>query len=556
MRQSKFLILLVIFLTGCNAHNAAQNVPTVTLVTANSPTSTLIPTAIPTKSPTPNHSPLSAPTPEPPSSTSTLTNTLSSDSQTNLTKAACDKLTFLKGQDIYLLNPDGSEQTKVIRSPQPFWIAQFSSSPTLRWSPDGTKLAFEAEDHEQPAGYASDLYVVNANGTDLKALGGMSSIFDSTSWSWSSDSQYIFTYTQDGGHAGPVTGLISMENVETDEVYFTNSFEPPYAAPYFQIPDRPKSEWVNISGYEVPLNAGDKEWSLAGEPKASSSVVHSRYFSPNKEWLVITFFDVKAGGQRIRYLAKSNGSIVKPYPEYKSASADQLCTKPDNWGDPNSVLTWTPDSQSLVFATHHNNTATIWTLGVEDESETEIATFTAKGCPVDWFWSADKQYASISVAITDKLADVYVLDWPAGQPQLVASNVTTQDEHYYELPFWLEQTNYLRLAKSPPSFWDAETHQIIALEATFEGCEWSPGSNWATCSDSQNTTSILRNVTTDEAHTIQVISEEWSPNNRWFAGIEPNKSLEVFDVMKGQSVSVADEVDHFLWTPSCESKKP
>ncbi len=65
-------------------------------------------------------------------------------------------------QEIYLMNPDGSAQTRLT------YNNTYASWP--QWSPDGTQITFRSKESAEAA--LSDLYIMNADGTNQRRLAG------------------------------------------------------------------------------------------------------------------------------------------------------------------------------------------------------------------------------------------------------------------------------------------------------------------------------------------------------------------------------------------------
>jgi Tol biopolymer transport system component len=135
------------------------------------PVPTAVPTAVPT--PTPTSVPTSTPTPTP----------------TPIPAPTGGKIAFTSSRDgndeIYVMNADGSSQTRITNNPA------IDVSP--KWSPDGTKIAFQSTRDGN-----TDIYVMNADGSGQTRLTFLGS---EASQSWSPDgSKILFTSYRTGNH--------------------------------------------------------------------------------------------------------------------------------------------------------------------------------------------------------------------------------------------------------------------------------------------------------------------------------------------------------------------
>jgi len=86
------------------------------------------------------------------------------------------RIAFRSDDEIYLINPDGTDRVKLIDH------TEINASPS--WSPDGKKLAFNGDIEGN-----TDIYVVNVDGTALKQL--TRSVADDRYPVWSPDGRQI-----------------------------------------------------------------------------------------------------------------------------------------------------------------------------------------------------------------------------------------------------------------------------------------------------------------------------------------------------------------------------
>ena len=91
------------------------------------------------------------------------------------------KIVFTMGGDIYVMNDDGSNRRQLTKNTE-------SSDHQPRWSPDGKRIAFYRY-MTRKRQITSELFIMNANGTDLQRLTD-NNVSDFCP-SWSPDGQYL-----------------------------------------------------------------------------------------------------------------------------------------------------------------------------------------------------------------------------------------------------------------------------------------------------------------------------------------------------------------------------
>lgn len=100
------------------------------------------------------------------------------------------KIIFMVDDDIFVMNDDGSRRRRLTQN-----TTTFDSYP--RWSPDGTKIAFTRYMDKTKSQTSGELFLMNADGTDLQRLthNNVSDIIPS----WSPDgTQIAFTSSRSG----------------------------------------------------------------------------------------------------------------------------------------------------------------------------------------------------------------------------------------------------------------------------------------------------------------------------------------------------------------------
>lgn len=435
---------------------------------------------------------------------------------TGLPEVACDRITFIKGQAVYLINPDGSERVRLAQLPGSFWLSDPWSSSAwveLRWSPDGTKLAFRALDsHKEPY-----LYIMNADGSSLTPLTRTAHHF--VGWAWTSDSQYIIYYN----HGAFIMSFdfVTVFNASTAQtvcdVRYTKGTPPGCSESELFGPDG--KQWP------LPFNIVPREYS---ERWGLSRGRYTATLSPDRVWVVIRGYTLNGPDETI-HITRSDGEPSGTFPQTVTISRDCRVER----------LNWSPDSQHFAFSDYQDGQVELWVINTGDGSASLLAEFAADSCP-SIRWSHDGTHVGLTVASQKQ----FVVDWPDEQVHLM------EQAPHSKYADWSSGTNHLLISVSPHlSIWDADVHQTILPNGVFDECRWSPNGVWLACYGGDATT--IFNLTTDEQIALDLHSTLWSPNDRWIVGWRTDDEISIFDTNTHQSAEVSGRVDYFVWTPSC-----
>jgi hypothetical protein len=119
------------------------------------------------------------------------------------------KIAFMRGNDIWVMNPDGSSQTMLLDNEDSSGGSYVPGPRDLAWSPDGTKLSYNV-DRFDPQGTATptiDLHVLTVDGAVEQvypaAMGG----------GWSADGVHIGIIREPRQEMGSVEGIAAILDV-------------------------------------------------------------------------------------------------------------------------------------------------------------------------------------------------------------------------------------------------------------------------------------------------------------------------------------------------------
>lgn len=169
-----------------------------------------------------------------------------------------DEIAFTVNRDgwgeIWLMQADGTDRRRLTELEPPQNDASGSGGPV--WSPDGTQIAFSAQVGLEEDQRLAEIYVMRADGTDVRRL-TTNEHLDAAS-SWSPDGKRIaFTRVTDPGTATARSGVFVMDVDGGREEQVTDVTVPTFDATAAWSPDGSKIAFTRFSALGDPESLGD-----------------------------------------------------------------------------------------------------------------------------------------------------------------------------------------------------------------------------------------------------------------------------------------------------------
>jgi Tol biopolymer transport system component len=254
--------------------------------------------------------------------------------------------------DIFVMNADGSQIRQLTRNPFGRVEEFFAKSPgdiSPAWSPDGNQIVFSSgRDDAMWSFDAFNIYVMNADGSNVKNLTNFNNI---ANWpAWSPDGNKIaFAFSQMFSSSGlnpfpnydiyvmdsDGSNLVQLTHGPEEDIAPTWSPDGTYIAYMSAYPNKSQIYVMNADGSDLlPLtnnsaNDGFPEWSPDGRH--------------------IAFLSDRDGSIRI-YIMNSDGSNMSPLP------CDTINS---------TYFAWTPDSNRIVYAIERSGKTGINVMNID-----------------------------------------------------------------------------------------------------------------------------------------------------------------------------------------------
>ncbi|MEP7226877.1 MAG: hypothetical protein ABI785_05920 [Gemmatimonadales bacterium] len=205
----------------------------------------------------------------------------------NGTRIALGAITPLQSPsnvDLFVMNLDGSERTRIVDLPCPYYDSGCHHLEALAWSPDGQRIAYSTRSRGHGFSTSGYLGVVNADGTGQQFL--TTSGARSTEPAWAPDGQRI-VFSSSPTNPSYISTLVDLEIINADGT----------------------GRIVLLDGDADGMANTSPSWSPDGQ-----SIVFAR-FSPGTDWVVpgqSELFAVKVDGTGLRRVTSVPGGAFAP----------------------------------------------------------------------------------------------------------------------------------------------------------------------------------------------------------------------------------------------------
>jgi Tol biopolymer transport system component len=257
----------------------------------------------------------------------------------------------LSNSDLYIMNVDGSMQTRLTNDQANYWRPV--------WSPKGDKIAFSSG----PAGNQR-LYVMNANGSNQMRLTNS----NGNEWgpSWSPDgSKLAFVSNRDG------TNRIYIINADgSNLVQVTKNSD---GAPAWS-PDGSKIAFNSSSNNDAQI------YVINTDGSGLKRLTNDRFHDYRAAW--------SPDGKKIAFTSDRDGHI-EVYVMNADGSHQRRLTN-SKGGNTNWTTCWSPDGSKIVFVSYRNGNAQVYLMNSDGSQQVNLTnTSGTEDGSVGIAWSPD-----------------------------------------------------------------------------------------------------------------------------------------------------------------------
>jgi Tol biopolymer transport system component len=283
--------------------------------------------------------------------------------------------------EIYSMNPDGTEQTKITNL-----NLNAGKSYSCVWSPDRKKIAFYFYRYQDSDNGYTELYTMNPDGTGQIKLANDALSFGESKPAWSPDSKKIaFTSSLDGG----------IDVINSDGTNRKQLVSPENNANYNSSwsHDGKKIAFVSINQnnnanfeiYSINLDGTEKK-NLTNTPKSDFDPFWSSDDKKITYWADNSIFTMNADGTEQKNLTTKISLFPKWSPDGKKIlfSADGIYTiNPDGTEEKRLANSsspfyhWSPDGKQIVFLNSPEGNEEIYVMNADGSEQKRLTNNTA-----------------------------------------------------------------------------------------------------------------------------------------------------------------------------------
>ena len=278
--------------------------------------------------------------------------------------------------EIYIVNADGTEQRNLTNNP--------AHDGYISWSPDSKRILFSSDrdrTNKMDSYFNSDIYVMNADGTEQKNLTNNPSFYGSPSWS-TDGKKIVFVSSQN---------VTSTLDFVMEQANFKNRKD------------------VNFEIY-VMNSDGSELKNLTNNP------AYERYLSCSPDGKKVAFSTNRDGNFEI-YVVNIDGS------------EQRNLTKNPAW---DRTPSWFPDGTKIAFVSDRDGNFDIYSMNPDGSEQKNLTKNPASdGADHCLSWSPDGKKIAFT-STRDRSGEIYIMNADGSDQK----NLTNDDSAYDGNPSW------------------------------------------------------------------------------------------------------------------------
>lgn len=292
----------------------------------------------------------------------TLVTIIPEDTTTPVNSTFIGKIVYTKGDDIYSINADGTNDTRLATGTSPVW------------SPDGTQIAFLSDPDDN---LEYDIFLMNSDGTDQKPLQLNHPEYNIPSdIDWQPNGNLIVFSAYSGTDLQEWDREIFSVDVNNGDVLQLTQNRPDDFSPSWS-PDGRQIVYLSpelnetIHDYQARIHIMNADGT--GQILLTNNGLDSApVFSPDGRFIVFSSARLDSNGRGTGYLLFVINS---------DGSNERLLSDASRW-NPNPTSTWSPDGQFILFTSRNEEkTSQLFIISIDGGGN---PTYLTDGYGGDW----------------------------------------------------------------------------------------------------------------------------------------------------------------------------